>query len=181
MKPKDKKISQEDQELLLALQAAQLISPTMLSMVDHYARTWQKDAVASLLETHIATEPQLADKLANAYHIDRIYSLTHIHLSEETSRLVPYPLAKKHCLLLVESESSGNHSHRPTAKSSKSKKRFELICANPGQKKLIAKIQKALGTPIRIVVGEFSEVTKAIDEAYPLTEQLPSLKSKRKS
>ena len=115
-----------------------------------------------LIETHVFDEAQLADTLAAAMKIDRIYNVAALPIRLEDLSRIPWKLALKYQCLPLDVQVEGG-------------KPFEIVVADPTDYAAQASLRALLACDLSLAVGERSDIVNAINGLYPVEMQLPSL------
>jgi hypothetical protein len=150
-----------NQDLLARLVKGRFISSASRRMVERYVERWQVSPFHAILQTDVLPEPALADAMAEIYKVDRVFQVATLPVSREALRVVGFKRARTwHCLAVGDFEGRTG--------------RFEIVLADPSQRGWIDQLKQELKRELTLAVGELSDIVKAIDELYPLAEQLPS-------
>jgi hypothetical protein len=149
-------------DMFAALEAKNLLSPDMKTLVQGFASRWSTSHYRALLETHILDETTLADCFAQALGKSRVYHLTSAAIEREAIELLPYKLAKELAAL-------------PMMFLDEQRQRLEIAVCDPFAEGLRKKLADASGCEVTFAIGERTDILKAIDLFYPILMQIPSL------
>lgn len=152
-----------DQMVFEILLSHKVIPYSILRYLVDYMETWHTDPLSAVQETHLATEGAVADAFASSLKIMRIYNMTHSILATAHINCLPYQRARDIRAILIRED----HAHDDEG--------VELVCSNPCATDVIQEIEDKLGFKPRLAVAETREIRRAIDELYPLSEQLSSI------
>ena len=139
------------------------ISECTEAIVRKYCQTWKCSGYHGLLETHTFEENGLADRLAEYFQIDRVYSIYSNQAAKEYREKIPVYLAKEWEVFvsLVDKDSHA----------------IEIVIADPSQRKRMKDLQSKFSMKVHFSLASQSDVLKAIDEFYSIDEILPFLKN----
>ena len=151
--------------LLEGLEAAGAITATTRSMIQRFMTTWQVSAFHALLMTEVLSEAEVASALAEALSLPRLYHVRTMQIAEEALPVVTFRRAREWECLPLKGEGG----------------KVELVLADPTRQDRIDEIRRGLKSEMTLSVGERSDIVRAIDELYPLSAQLPSLYTNRRS
>lgn len=151
--------------LLGSLERENTITANIRGMIERFMQKWQVSAFHALLMTELLTEAELANALANAHGLPRIYHVRGSTIAEGAAVALPFRRAREWECLLV--QVGGDGSVKP-----------ELVLADPTRTDRINEVRQKYPGELTLAVAERSDILKAIDELYPLSEQLPSLYGK---
>lgn len=139
---------------LLAKEA--ILESDMQALLQSYCSKWQVSAYQALLETHVMTEAELADRLSQAFKMDRIYEIeSHDSFLQAKStfdyakaiRFEAYPRKLSDGVL-------------------------ELVICDPTTTEAQNRFADLTSSKVRLVVAERSEILAAIERDFPMQEQL---------
>jgi hypothetical protein len=151
----------ETPDLLGRLVKGRFISAACRQMVELFEKRWQVSSYHAIIQTQVMPEAALADAMAEIYKIDRVYQVAALPISREALRIIGFKRARAwECLAVGDFEGRTGQ--------------FEIVIADPSQKVWIEQLKQELKRELTLAVGERSDIVKAIDEIYPLAEQLPS-------
>ena len=139
-----------------------LISGTQHRLLENYCEKWNVSGFDAALQTHVLTESEIADALAKAMRVDRVYNLAGVAITKDCLSKVPFALARQHtCVPLMFLEGGPN--------------RLEVVFANPLDTHAVSQIQTECGIDIVLAVGERSDILRTIIKKYDIAAQVPSL------
>ncbi len=130
--------------------------------VSAYMEKQNRCSLRTLLETHLYSETQLADKIGQYLKVSRMIDLKLEQIDTDFFKKIPFPLAKKNMVIAL-----GYDELSP--------ERIVLVMADPTREDIIQEIKQILGGPLTLAVAERSEIKRLINNAYPLELQLPTL------
>jgi len=138
------------------------ISDSTRKLVSNYLNEWNCSGYVSLLETNVFSEPALANILAKALKIDRIYSIPSANVNKEILDFLPYAeAADRECFPL-------NYVGQDNQK-------IEVLFSDPTDTQNIQAVEKLMGMKVKIAVAERAEILNAINQYYPLETQISNL------
>jgi hypothetical protein len=152
-----------DTSLFDILKEASLMTEDTMSLVRNYSSRWGCTVFDAILETHSATEEELADALASQLKIDRLYSLAIDVQAVDVSKEIPYQRAWEFKCLPINKVEEGGESL------------LEIAFSDPSNAELVDRVREIVSKKIKVVVAERSDILKAIQLKYPANEQVPSL------
>ncbi|MBC7660392.1 MAG: hypothetical protein H7249_11890 [Chitinophagaceae bacterium] len=147
--------------LLSDLEKADTISATNVRVIEKYCSRWGVSAYHALLQTHMLTEHDLADAIAETYSIDRVYSFDKNDLDLSVLRKVSYADAIRYQCCAPQRDEKGS---------------YLVYIVDPTNQTLMSFLSQHLDG-YRLVVVDLTLMARSIEEAYPLELQLPSLES----
>lgn len=148
-----------DGTLFDCLRDRNFLTKTNVRMLTSFAQTWRCGALQAIIDTHILTESELANALANIFQLDRIIGLRNHRVDDNCLNLLTYKEAKERVIALFCDDSG----------------RYDLVTADPSDQTYIAGLRKKSPVQFTLAVGERSDIVRAIDEKYPLGAQLPTI------
>ncbi len=140
----------------------EVILPKTAEITLAYAKKWNMSGYHALLATHVVTEVTIADTLAKALKIDRIWHVKSFEPDAKSLTILPFRRCREWEMLPI-----GASLTRPD--------RFEVVMADPTRTDYISKLEEIVGEQLTLAVSDRSDIVSAIDSVYPLTEQLPGL------
>jgi hypothetical protein len=146
-------------DILEILEKSGQITPTIRRMIESFAAKWRISPFHALLQTEVMNETALADALALALGIDRLFQVQSLPPAEEALHIIGFRRAREWECMAFQAESG----------------RLDLTCADPTQKDRIGVLRRELNCELTLAVAERSDIVGAIDELFPLADQLPSL------
>lgn len=150
-----------NQDLLTRLVKGRFITPSSRRMLELFVRRWEVSPLHAILQTEVMPESELADAMAELYKVDRVFQVASLPISKEALRIIGFARARqRECLPVGDFEGRTG--------------RFEIILADPSEKDWIDQLKQELKRELTLAVGERSDIVRAIDQLYPLAEQLPS-------
>ncbi len=147
--------------LLFDLEKSGSISATNVRVVEKYCSRWNVSAYHALLQTHILTEHDLADAVAEIYGLDRVYSFDKNDIDLAVLKKIPYADAVRYQCCVPHSDEKGT---------------YLAYIIDPTNTELFAYLNQHFAG-CRTVVVDYTLMARSIEEAYPLEFQLPSLLS----
>jgi hypothetical protein len=147
--------------LLLDLEKNEYISQTNVRVIEKFCSHWSVSAYHALLQTHMLTEHDLADAIAETYNIDRVYSFDKNDIDLFVLKKISYADALKHQCCAPHRDEKGS---------------YLVYIVDPTDADLMTFLNEQLDG-YRLVVVDFTLISRSIEEAYPLELQLPSLAS----
>ncbi|MBC7533540.1 MAG: hypothetical protein H7318_18365 [Oligoflexus sp.] len=147
--------------LLLDLEKNEYISQTNVRIIEKYCGRWSVSAYHALLQTHMLTEHDLADAIAETYNIDRVYSFDKNDIDLSILRKVSYADALRYQCCAPHRDEKGS---------------YLVYIVDPTNPSLMAFLAQNLDG-FRLVVVDLTLISRSIEEAYPLELQLPSLEN----
>lgn len=153
----------ESFDLLKILHRARYLSSTNVQVLESFIRKWSLSAYNSILKTQVLSETDLANALATSLDIDRAYFVYSQTIPLDVLRLISFREARIwECIPLSFTKTGEN-------------KILKLAVIDPTKIKFFSILQERLGCEIQFVIGEKSDVLRAINEFYAIEDQLPSL------
>jgi len=154
----------QDDVVDLLLKSKALSSANAMA-VRCYAKKWKVSLFNAVLDAHLLSEGELADIVAKKMRIDRVYFVKSLPRSPRLMEMMGFRRSREWECLIV---------HNQEGKLAP----YEAIFADPTtaaeKLKLIA---DDLGEEVTLAIGERTDILGAIDEHFPLAEQLPELYS----
>lgn len=149
--------------LLLDLEKNEYISRTNVRVIEQYCKRWEVSAYHALLETHILTEHDLADAIAETYSVDRVYSFDKSDIDFQVLSRVPYADALKYECCVPHRDEKGS---------------YLVYIVDPTDQNLSDYLDQNL-VAYKLVIVDLTLMKRSIEEAYPIELQLPSLALER--
>lgn len=149
--------------LLLDLEKNEYISRTNGRVIEQYCNRWGVSAYHALLETHVLTEHDLADAIAETYSVDRVYSFDKNDVDLQVLEKVSYAEALKYQCCVPQRDEKGG---------------YLVYIVDPTDQKLMSFLDENL-IAYKLVVVDLTLLMRSIEEAYPVEFQLPSLATDR--
>jgi hypothetical protein len=147
--------------LLLDLEKNEYISQTNVRIIEKYCNRWSVSPYHALLQTHMLTEHDLADAIAETYNIDRVYSFDKNDVDLQILRKVSYAEALKYQCCSPHRDEKGS---------------YLIYIVDPTNAHLMSFLSQIFDG-FRLVVVDLTLISRSIEEAYPLELQLPSLEN----
>ena len=148
--------------LFKVLGKAGLLTPLNIRMLSAFMDRWDMTAYHAILSTKLVSEGDLADAMASHLGLNRLFHCETLPIEIEVLRLIPFAEAKSlECL--------------PVSLTGGDPRRLELVTADPTRQKRFAHLASKHNVELTLAVSERSDIVGAIDELYPLSEQLPAL------
>jgi hypothetical protein len=145
--------------LLLDLEKNEYISRTNVRIVEQYCVRWGISAYHALLETHVLTEHDLADAIAETYSVDRVFSFDKNDVDLNVLEKVSYSDALSFQVCVPHRDEKGA---------------YVVYIVDPTDIKLMQYLDHSL-VVYKLVVVDLTLITRSIEEAYPIEFQLPTL------
>jgi hypothetical protein len=145
--------------LLEALTAKGVVSATNRQVVQGFMQTWDVSAYHGLLLTKLLAEEELADALAMALKLPRVYHFVGAQLDLVALSVIDFNRARGWECLPIKGPDGG----------------LVVVFADASRSDRISEIKQGLKQEFTLAVATLSATLKAIDELYPLAAQLPSL------
>lgn len=137
-----------------ALLATEKISDTCRGLLRAYQQQWQVSDCVAILETSVLSERQLAEGLHKVFSLPRVSQLSTVPLDPSILKRVPFEFAwAQGCLPVRFLQATP-----PIA---------EVIVAEPCLN-VLQELQRLLGGQVNLLIGEYSELRRAIMLAYPI-------------
>lgn len=156
-------------ELLDVLVENAYVSASVRSMLQNFMKRWSVSAYHALLLTEVLDEPRLTDALGECLGVDRLFNVQGMAAAEAANRAIGFRRAREWECIAVQSERMGD------TQGGEASCRIELVIADPTRHERIALLRRELACEMTLAVAELSDIVGAIDELYPLADQLPSL------
>ncbi len=151
------------QQILTLLNTSGHLSDSNVKMLMNFCKKWNTSGFNAILETRLMSESDLADTLAESLRIDRIFHLRSLNFEREAYKKVGFKRAKKFVCLPVGFIKSNS-------------KFFEMVVADPTTcDSWLKQLKEEFDCEIRIAIAEKGEILKALDELFPISEQIPDL------
>jgi hypothetical protein len=135
------------------------LTPTNVRMLEIFVDTWHCSPLQAIIDTHLMTEPELANVLATMFQMDRLYSLKNHRIDQKSTELLNFKESKENVAVLLVDESG----------------RYDLVVADPSDQEYITGLRSKATVSFTLAVCERREIVRAIDEKYPLVSQLPTM------
>ncbi len=135
------------------------MTPTNVRMLEIFVDTWHCSPLQAIIDTHLMTEPELANVLATMFQMDRLYSLKNHRIDQKSTELLNFKESKENVAVLLVDESG----------------RYDLVVADPSDQEYITGLRSKATVSFTLAVCERREIVRAIDEKYPLVSQLPTM------
>ena len=145
--------------LFSCLENQKVLTPTNIRMLQIFVDTWHCSPLQAIIDTHLMTEPEIANVLATLFQMDRLYSLKNHRVDHKSVELLSYKASKENVSVLLIDDSG----------------RYDLVVADPSDQEYIATIRSRATVEFTLAVCERREIVRAIDEKYPLIAQLPTI------
>lgn len=149
--------------LLLDLERNEYVSRTNVRVTEHYCQRWGVSAYHALLDTHVLTEHDLADAIAETYGVERVYSFDKADVDYQVLSRVTYAEALQHQCCVPHRDEKGS---------------YLVYIVDPTDTKLIEFLDQNL-VAYKLVIVDLTLITRSIEEAYPIELQLPTLAQDR--
>ena len=151
-----------NKRILNILSSSGYISETMRRTLDLFMDKWKCSGYDCLLETHLFTQTELADYLANHFKMDRIYNVSTIYVEPSVLKKIPFKQALEYNCL-------------PLKFLNPEKSQLEVFLCDPTQEDVIQKIEELTACKLTIAIGELGDIQKAIRQIYPIESKIPML------
>jgi hypothetical protein len=148
-----------NQTLFSCLEKQKVLTPTNVRMLQGFVDTWHCSPLQSIIDTHLMTEPEIANVLATMFQMDRLYSIKNHRVDQKSIELLSYKESKDHVSVLLIDDSG----------------RYDLVLADPSDQEHIANLRRKATVDFTLAVCERREIMRAIDEKYPIVSQLPTI------
>ncbi len=135
------------------------MTPINVRMLEIFVDTWHCSPLQAIIDTHLMTEPELANVLATMFQMDRLYSLKNHRVDQKSIELLSFKESKENVAVLLVDESG----------------RYDLVVADPSDQEYITGLRSKVTVSFTLAVCERREIVRAIDEKYPLVSQLPTM------
>ena len=145
-------------ELLTFLHENSHITDTSLYQIKEYSQTWKCTSYDALVESHLFTENDIANILASAMQVERLYKLGGMKISQDIVSYMPFKTAIECCCIPFEASAEQEW--------------IKIVFFNPLDKASFEKISNTVHVKIKPAVAERSEIIRAIKLFYPLADQL---------
>lgn len=146
-------------EILDLLAKGGYLTPNVRSAVARFAKRWELSHFHALLMTRAVSEADLADAVAKGLGIHRLFHVPTLTVDEECLKIIGFRRARLWECLVLKTEDGA----------------FDLVFADPTQHERTRQLKQELKRDLTLSVSERSDIVGAIDELFPLAEQLPSL------
>jgi hypothetical protein len=147
------------QTLFSCLEKQKVLTPINVRMLEIFVDTWHCSPLQAIIDTHLMTEPELANVLATMFQMDRLYSLKNHRVDQKSIELLSFKESKENVAVLLVDESG----------------RYDLVVADPSDQEYITGLRSKVTVSFTLAVCERREIVRAIDEKYPLVSQLPTM------
>lgn len=148
--------------LFKVLAKAGLLTPLNIQMLSSFMDRWDLTAYHAILSTKLVSESDLADAIASHLGLNRLFHCETLPIEIEVLRLIPFAQARSlECL--------------PVSLTEGQPRRLELVAADPTRRKRLEQLISKHNVELTLAVSERSDIVGAIDELYPLSEQIPAL------
>ncbi len=148
--------------LLSLLQEEKALTKTNLALLQDFQEKWNISAFEAILETHLLTEAQLADILASRSHLQRLYAIANRKMTPESYESIDFFAARKFGVFPL-----GRHG---------SENKMKIALYDPTRQETIDFLSE-LYEEHELLVAERGIVIEAINRLYPLSCQIPHLKT----
>jgi len=138
------------------------ITPVIAAMLREFKKRWGLSEYYAVLQCSVLSESELADAIASGMGIDRVFHPATLPIENEALDLIPFRKARALECLPVHIVEEGI-------------KALEIVVSDPSNGETIASIAAECGMQLRLAVAERSDIVSAIDELYPLADQVPAL------
>ncbi|RZA18067.1 MAG: hypothetical protein EOP10_21670 [Proteobacteria bacterium] len=145
--------------LLLDLEKNEYISRTNVRIIEQYCARWGVSAYHGLLDTHILTEHDLADAIAETYSVDRLFSYDKNDVDLNVLERVSYADALKFQICVPHRDEKGT---------------YVVYIVDPTDTQLMNYLDQNL-IAYKLVVVDLTLIMRSIEESYPIEFQLPTL------
>lgn len=146
-------------KLLQALQDAGYLTPTNVQVVAHFAQKWNLSTYDATLQTHILAEHSLADAISEVFKLDRLYSFDPADVDPSALIKVSYAEAQLHQCFVLNRDDDGT---------------LQACVLNPLDDRVMSFLESRLQR-FRPLVLDRRLMNRSIEEAYPLSLQIPSV------
>lgn len=149
--------------LLLDLERNEYLGRTNVRVIEQYCLRWGVSAYHALLETHVLTEHDLADAVAETYGAERVYSFDRADVDYHVLSRVSYAEAIQFQCCVPHRDEKGC---------------YLVYLVDPTDPKILAYLDQNL-VAYKLVVVDLTLLTRSIEESYPIEFQLPTLAEDR--
>jgi len=139
-----------------------IIKPDIAEMARNYAKKWRMSGFHAVLATHIMSESGLADTLGKLLKVDRVWQVKTLDFDYNALKILSFKQSREWELLIA----GPSHSHA---------NKIEVVMADPTRIDYVEYIEKQLQAELTLAVSERKDIVSAIDQIYPLEDQLPGL------
>ena len=147
------------------LNERQALTETNLSLVLKFKETWSVSTYDAIVETHLLTERELTDILADYFRVTRAYAINNEDIKDDAFEKLTFSDAREWCVFpLGTDEVKGEP---------------KLILGDPTEEGLSEFLMEKFDS-FHFGICEKSTINNAIMKHYPITSQLPSLTKSRK-
>lgn len=146
-------------DFFIVLQQCGILTLDSSERVKEFSKKWDVSPLQAVIECHIADENVLADSLAEALSIQRLYHLDSAVVEKDALSAIPYRIAKDLQIL-------------PIMYLDEYQKELEVVLVDPFCRKVSVFFNDHLDCSVRRVIGSKNDVLRCIDHYYPLLEQI---------
>ena len=152
---------EEGSDLLDMLRDAGYLSAVNVALIRRFVDRWGTTPLDAILDSDVLAEERLADAIAEAMKIERIYAFDRDDVDTATLLMLPFKAAHDlEMVILGRSDESG--ALRVMMVDPSSGSRWRVFRAN-------------IREPVKVCVAERRLVRRSIQELYPVDAQLPGL------
>jgi hypothetical protein len=141
---------------------ADILTKSDKKLLVRFMERWELDAFHALLSTHILSEVELADHLAQCLSLERIGQITKEHFDSKGLGLVDYEMARRLSCF-------------PLKISASSERRLRVAIADPTNTSAIEQLARSTQKEIEVCIATESEILNAVCNFYPFAKQFESL------
>ena len=139
------------------------MTATNVEVVAHFAQKWQLSTYESLLETHILAEHSLADAISEVFKLDRLYSFDAADVEIDVLAQITFAEAQDYQCFVPNRDDDGT---------------LQACLLNPLDERVVQFLSQRLPR-FRPLVLDRRLMFRSIEEAYPLSLQLPTILGNR--
>ena len=136
------------------------ISETNLSLVNQFKDKWAVSIYDAVIETHLLSERDLADLLAEYFRVTRSYAISKVMIQEDAFDKISFLDARERSIFPLGTDLLKNE--------------FKVVIGDPTDKLNMEFLSETLGS-FNFFVSEKKLIQDAILKYFPITSQLPSL------
>ena len=89
-------------ELMEVLCEKEVLTELSKRHLEEYSKKWGCSPYGALIDSHIFTESELANLLANILQIDRVYKLSDMRFSKKIIQSIPYAIVQKQMCMPIQ-------------------------------------------------------------------------------
>ncbi|SME87738.1 hypothetical protein [Pseudobacteriovorax antillogorgiicola] len=142
------------------LEEKQALSPTNLQLIAKFKEQWGVSTYDAIVETHLLTERQVADILADYFRVTRVYAIAANDIKDDAFEAISFHDARRLAIFPLGTDPR--------------KDEFKVVISDPTMVDLEAFLRDTLGA-YQYSIHEKSRILDATLRFYPIVSQLPSL------